>query len=105
MLDRANDSARHLLSRQACRDAPINGKAACDLWRNELIASFRIRRVDGSDEILTEEFITQIIAKNMSLPFLILDPLNAITAWSPKPLVGLLQSDIWWLHLKIEMMV
>ena len=78
VLDRANDSARHLLLDKRAEMRRLMGKrrVTYSVSEIELIASFRLRRVDGSDEILTEEFITQIIAKSMSLPFLILDPLQ-----------------------------
>jgi general secretion pathway protein E len=78
VLGRSIDASRHLLLDKRAELRRLMGKrrVAYEVAEIELIASFRLRRVDGSDEILTEEFVTRIIAQCLGIAFLTLDPLQ-----------------------------
>jgi general secretion pathway protein E len=46
-----------------------------DVGEMEIIASFKFP-IPGRDETLSEEIVTECVARNMSLPFMLLDPLQ-----------------------------
>ena len=78
VMNRGMEQARHLLldKRSEMRRLMGRRRVAYELSEIELISSFRIRRLDNNEEIITEEFLYRKLAQRMGLPFVVLDPLQ-----------------------------
>ena len=78
VLNRGQDQARHILLDRRAEMRRLLGRhrVTYKVGEIETIASFRFKRVDVPDEVLSEETITRAVAEHVGLPFVYLDPLR-----------------------------
>jgi general secretion pathway protein E len=78
VLNRGQEQARHLLldKRTEMRRLMGRKRVAYSLSEIEVIASFRFRRMDITEELVDEECISRVIAEEKGYPFVVLDPLQ-----------------------------
>ena len=78
VLNRGAEQARHILldKRAELRRLMGRHRVSYRVSEVEIIASFRLRRADREDELVTEELVTRFIAEKVGVPFVILDPLK-----------------------------
>ncbi|MEC7985763.1 MAG: hypothetical protein VX278_11415, partial [Myxococcota bacterium] len=78
VLNRGYDQARHLMldKREHLRRLMGRKRVIYELSEEELIDSFRFRRKDQPQDFVNEDVIFRLVAQNMGLPFVVLDPLQ-----------------------------
>ena len=78
VLHRSIDQARHLLldKRENMRRIMGRKRIIYALAEEELIESFRFRQADNPQELVNEDLIYRLLAEEMGLPFVVLDPLQ-----------------------------
>lgn len=78
VLNRGADQARHILLDRRAEMRRLLGRhrVTYKVHEIELIASFRFKRHDVPEDLLTEELVTRLVAEHAGLPFAYLDPLR-----------------------------
>jgi general secretion pathway protein E len=78
ILSRGQDQARHVLldKRNEIRRLMGKKRIAYSLSEVEVIASFRLRRLDIQEELVDEECVARIVAEEKGFPFVALDPIQ-----------------------------
>ena len=78
ILSRGQDQARHVLldKRNEIRRLMGKKRIAYSLSEIEVIASFRLRRIDIQEELVDEECVARIVAEEKGFPFVALDPIQ-----------------------------
>lgn len=78
ILNRGMEQARHVLldKREEIRRLMGRQRIAYALSEIELIASFRIRRLDIPEDLMDEDCISRVVAEEKGVPYVVLDPLQ-----------------------------
>lgn len=79
----------HLEKRQELRRLVGKRRLEYEVAESEIIASFKFRQLNREDRLVTEQLVTELMAKDMGLPFVLVDPLNLdyrlVTSTFPGP--------------------
>ena len=78
VLNRGRDQARHILLDKRAEMRRLLGRhrVAYRVTEIELIASFRFPREDDKDGLVDQEVITRLVAQDVGMPYVHLDPLK-----------------------------
>ena len=78
VLRRSLEQARHLMldKREQLRRMMGKKRVIYELAEEELIESFRFRQLDQPQDFVNEDLLFRLIAQEMGLPFVVLDPLQ-----------------------------